>query len=309
MLDVDFILPYVDNTKEIWRQNYIKFCQDNNRFDILHRIDTERYDDFGLLKYIFKGVDKFMPWIRKVHLIVQDETQVPDWLDKTKINVVIHNDFIPQEYLPTYNSCTIEMFLWNIPDLAEHFIYANDDIYITRMLNIEDFFGKASYPLLALKRDSLTIPSIMFNQVCHNCWRDVSKLLNYPWQNENEFIMPQHGLNPLLKSHCLECFNKLKYKIINNISATRTCFNHNQYLFTDYALCKKEYGISNRDFTYIRMDNNILPIKQAIESKNFQYICLNDSGITDRKYFHENINQLEEAFMNIGLDNKSKFEV
>ena len=36
---------------------------------------------------------------------------------------------MPQQCLPTFNSTTIEMFLPKIPDLAEHFIYGNDDMY------------------------------------------------------------------------------------------------------------------------------------------------------------------------------------
>lgn len=308
MFDIDFVLPYVDNTKQIWRQNYIKFCQDNDRLDVIHRIDTERYDDFGLLKYLIRGIAKFMPWIRKLHLIVQDETQVPDWIDTSKINIVLHRDFIPEEYLPTYNSCTIEMFLYNIPDLAEHFIYGNDDIYATNDLTISDFFNEEGNPLLALKREPLTLLSSMFGQVCDNCWESVITSLKYNWQNDREYIMPQHGLNPLLKSHCEECFNKLKYKILNNISPLRTRFNHNQYLFTDYAYCKKEFGLSKRKFNYLRMTNNLDFIRKIIESKTFQYICLNDSGVTDRKYFHDNLNELEEAFINIGLKDKSKYE-
>ena len=54
------------------------------------------------------------------------------WINQENVNIVLHEMIIPQDLLPTFNSTTIEMFLPLIPDLAEHFIYGNDDIFVLK---------------------------------------------------------------------------------------------------------------------------------------------------------------------------------
>ena len=82
-----------------------------------------------------------MQFIRTVHLVVSNKEQVPEWLDQSKVHVVLHEDIIPKELLPTFNSTTIEMFLHKIPGLAEHFIYSNDDMMPMNKMDVHDFFN------------------------------------------------------------------------------------------------------------------------------------------------------------------------
>ena len=55
-----------------------------------------------------------MSFIRTVHLVVSNIEQVPEWLDQSKVHVVLHKDIIPEDLLPTFNSTTIEMYLCGI---------------------------------------------------------------------------------------------------------------------------------------------------------------------------------------------------
>ena len=43
-------------------------------------------------------------------------------------------EFIPKEYLPTFNSNVIEMNLHRIENLSEKFILFNDDLFILRKI-------------------------------------------------------------------------------------------------------------------------------------------------------------------------------
>ena len=80
-----------------------------------------------------------MPFVRNVHLVVSGKTQVPEWASD-RLKVVTHRDIIPEEFLPTFNSTTIEMFLHRIPGLDERFIYFNDDMFPVSPCREEDFF-------------------------------------------------------------------------------------------------------------------------------------------------------------------------
>ena len=92
------------------------------------------------MKFWFRGVEKFAPWVRKIHFVTCG--QKPEWLDENhpKINLVNHKNFIPEQFLPSYNSVVIERYLHKIPDVSEHFVYFNDDFYIINHLDKSRFF-------------------------------------------------------------------------------------------------------------------------------------------------------------------------
>ena len=75
--------------------------------------------------------------------MVQSEDQIPDFIDRSKVRVVLHEEFIPKKFLPTFNANTIEMYMHNIPGIAELFIYGNDDTYVMDKCSYDDFFMDA----------------------------------------------------------------------------------------------------------------------------------------------------------------------
>ena len=141
--DIDYVFPWVDPTDKKWQEQYKKAKGEDVS------LQDSRFRDLGFLKYTFRSIAKNMPWIRKVHFIVSSPSQVPSWLNKKTVNVVYHKDIIPKQFLPTFNSDTIEMFLPNIPDLADKIIYANDDCYTYNLTKPQDFFNvKCNRPII-----------------------------------------------------------------------------------------------------------------------------------------------------------------
>ena len=63
---IDIVIPWVDGSDPEWQQEYRKYAalemgRDNN---------TEiRYRDWDNLQYLFRGIEKFAPWVRKVHFV------------------------------------------------------------------------------------------------------------------------------------------------------------------------------------------------------------------------------------------------
>lgn len=85
------------------------------------------------------AVEKFAPWVNKIYLITDD--QVPSWLEKFgKVVVIDHADYIPQRYLPTFNSNAIELNLGRIKNLSDHFVLFNDDTFLNADVQPSDFF-------------------------------------------------------------------------------------------------------------------------------------------------------------------------
>jgi len=98
-----------------------------------------------------------MPYIRKIYIVVSNDEQIPIWLNQDKVNVVLHKDIMPSGYLPCFNSVTIEFFLYNIPDLAEQFVYANDDMFCINYIDPSLLFdsGKACIRMLSCEIDKI----------------------------------------------------------------------------------------------------------------------------------------------------------
>ena len=99
-----------------------------------------RYRDWELMRFWFRGIEAFAPWVNRVFFV--SNGQKPIWLntDHPKLRMVTHQDYIPEIYLPTFNSNVIELWLHNIPDLSERFVLFNDDMFLTAPVTPEDFF-------------------------------------------------------------------------------------------------------------------------------------------------------------------------
>lgn len=135
---IDFVIIWVDGNDPAWRAEKKQYMPQSVNED-----DSEvRYRDWENLQYWFRSVEKYTPWVRTIHFVTWGH--LPSWMntDHPKLHIVNHKDFIPKEYLPTFNSHTIELNLHRIEGLAEQFVYFNDDMFINRPMKPEDFFMK-----------------------------------------------------------------------------------------------------------------------------------------------------------------------
>ena len=133
--EIDFVLTYLDG-------NDIEWQKEKNRFSPggTSDVNPNRYRDWDNLRYFFRAIERFAPWVRKVHIVTWGH--IPSWLnaDHPKIHIVNHKDYIPEDWLPTFSSRCIDMNLHRIPGLSERFVYFNDDTFLTAPVKEEDFF-------------------------------------------------------------------------------------------------------------------------------------------------------------------------
>jgi len=96
------------------------------------QLDAARYRDRDILRYWFRGVEKYANWVHRVYFVT--DNQKPSWLNTAcpKLEMVDHTDFIPSCYLPTFNANTIELNFHRINGLSEHFVAFNDDMFINQ---------------------------------------------------------------------------------------------------------------------------------------------------------------------------------
>ena len=294
MFDIDFVFPYVNNKESVWAKQFKDWCLNHGQTERLQTINQERYDDIGLLPFLFECLNKNMPWLRKIHLIVSNPEQVPSWLHNDKVNIILHKDIIPPKYLPTYNSTTIEMYLRRIPDLAEHFIYSNDDMFVLNPMKPEDFFTEDG--LIKIKLINKSRSDSQFAKVCYNNYKDVMEELGYPY-DYSQFERPYHSITPMIKSHCSDCIERLGSKIFNeNITPFRNARQHNQYIYPLWEKYNYDVGHSDVRFGYMAMTNTLDEICSMILDKDVDVFCFNDCPSNTRGYIIRNIDKIKNCF-------------
>jgi hypothetical protein len=261
---IDFVVPYVNNEDEVWRNAYISFCKKNNLNQKIIDLYSARYSGITYIYYQLQLVNKNMPWINKIYLLLSNEEQIIPSLLPPNVQIVYHQQFIPYNHLPTFNSTTIEMFLWNIKGLSEKFIYANDDMLPCKPLKTSDFFDGDKIKI-NWRIDQFDCCSNMYSYQCNNNCVSLTKKLGIKY--DFNMIRPVHSFTPMIRSHCKECFELIKDRIIPHIRAFRTQYQHNQYIYPLYEYYKFGTLDSDIDFLYTELDKDF--------DLDHQIVCIN----------------------------------
>lgn len=139
---VDLVYTWVDGEDPAWLERKAQHSGKHAR-GILNpsAMHESRFVSHDELRYSLRSVAMYANWVRKVFIVTDD--QVPPWLDRSnpRIEVIDHAKiFRDPSVLPVYNSHAIESQLHHIDDLAQHYLYLNDDFFFGRPVTPELFF-------------------------------------------------------------------------------------------------------------------------------------------------------------------------
>lgn len=143
---IDLVYTWVDGNDEEWAAKK-SYWQQKTGADNPYAVHQARSRDREELKHSLRSVEKYMPWVNKIYIVT--DNQVPEWLNTNhpKIKIVDHKEILPLNALPVFNSMAIETGIANIKGLSEHFIYANDDMFVGKPLPQEFFFTPDGTPI------------------------------------------------------------------------------------------------------------------------------------------------------------------
>lgn len=269
---MDAVITYVDGRDPVWQESY--------RSALNVPAVAKRYRDWGTLRFLLRGIEAYMPFVRKVHLVVSSDSQVPEWVNRDEVHVVLHGDIIPASCLPTFNSCTIEMFLHRIPGLDERFLYFNDDMFPVAACDETDFFmdGKAcigfSWCLIA---DGL------YKKQTRNSDRLARRMLGFgsmPW-----FIRPQHTVSPMLRQWSEDLFTQAEGAVMASLSRTREARNLNQYLYLDYLYYGGQAVSRRLDNKHISLATRSgSQVRAWLLHPSHRLVCINDVHLSEEQF-------------------------
>lgn len=329
-MEIDFVVTWVDMDDPKWKADFAKYSGkiDNTK----NEVSEARFRDHGFLKYWFRGVEKFAPWVRKVHFVTCN--QKPKWLNAShpKLQLVNHTDYIPEKFLPVFNSSLIEIYLHKIPDLADQFVYFNDDFFIINHLPKERFFRdglpndiaafrynsgmglwakclKNNIRVINERFDKREVLKRDHDKWFHPSYGKKSRLtrLLKPYGKFVTLITP-HNAQPYLKSTFEEVWEYAGDRLTAvSENRFRSHDDYTQELFRTWQICRSHFNPYN---TY--QDTKMFPLllrsKQAIKAlydQSHKLVCLNDNQhIRD---YERVMTEIEQAFETI-LPEKSAFE-
>ena len=292
---MDIVITYVDGNDPAWKQDYEKYTN----VPVLQK----RFRDWGTLKYLLRGVENRMPFIRNVYLVVSHPSQVPQWADTENLKIVLHSDIIPQQYLPVFNCNPIEMHLHRIPGLDEEFLYFNDDMFPVGNCRPEDFFRDGK-PVIGYYKHYFA--SGMYKKICRNSDRAARKALGM--KSAWYFTRPQHICSPMLKSECEKVYQILEADVLKTTSErVRTENDLNQYLFLDYMNYQGKVvhdKISNKHFSVAIASADKL--REFLLNPTRNLVCINDVRLSESRY--ESLRSAVHEAFEAAFPNKSKYE-
>lgn len=148
---IDVVIAWVDGSDNFLikkRKNYLK----SNLNEIPPGAQSTRFSSLNEINYCLISILKFASFVRKI-FIVTDE-QIPSINEIVKkyfpkrisdIEIIDHKHIFRdyEDFLPTFNSICISNMLWRIEGLSDHFVYFNDDVFLTREISPEVWFKKA----------------------------------------------------------------------------------------------------------------------------------------------------------------------
>lgn len=230
----DYIVSYIDFSQKEIRDLYRQVSGEEYKSNV-----NKNYIDFALL---LRLVLKNMPFIGKLHVVCKDAQNLSDDTEALmkesdgRIVRVNESEFMPEGFV-TFSSACIELFMWRIPDLAEQFIYGNDDMIPLNELKESDFF-KEGKPVMQFGWQNSSFSSLYD---LHNS--NSTNLVFDRKRNNDEYdrnFYATHTMRPLTKSICKECYEEYEKFIFGSLHPVRFFNNLNMDLYLLYGYKKGE---------------------------------------------------------------------
>lgn len=267
---VDLVVLWVDSADLNWQKKYLTY------FPATQFLTSPRYSQNYELVFALRSIEKNLPWINKIYIVT--DGQKPEWLvENPKLKVIDHSEIIPSEYLPLFNSEAIETFIHLIPNLEEHFIYINDDMFFNRPLSKDFFFFADGIPKVRAKKISCqsSNKNLYYNNIINSNTKFNSKF------STSFSLELSHGADAYLKSMYGECLAEMKEEVEElrkqkrrgNSSAQRII--HSLYLLKSFPKALQPSPQVKREVSYLSLNKDDLSQFSKLTT-NSSIICINE---------------------------------
>lgn len=329
MSDIDIIITWVDGEDKAWIDKKNIYSKNKT----LSTDDgVQRYRDMGTLKYLFRGIENNMPWVNRIFFIT--EGHLPSWInvEAKKLKIVNHSDYIPKEYLPTFNSHTIELNFHRIKELSNKFIYFNDDMFPINPISKDEFFCKGipvGLPIITplvpdetsdfkhilinnmkVINTNFSMKEVMKKNKCkwfsYKCGKDILRNIIFSFWPVFLGFKTFHMPIPFVKETFREVWEK-EYDVMHETSMHkfRDYSNVNPWLIQYWQYMKGDFYPKKNKGIYLSL-SDVGRLREVLNGDKYNLLCLNDDEkVTDFEKNKKNVCDLFEKKLPV----KSKYEL
>lgn len=325
---VDIVYLWCDGKDPQFLERKRKYQRKDSKKENFLSTGDIRFFDNDELKYSLRSLEKCAPWIN--HIFIVTDRQFPKWLNlnNAKITIIDHSQILPSSIIPCFNSSVIERYIGFIPNLEEHFLYANDDTFFGESLNKEFFFfdGKPIVRVINYNKDNgiyraedlprIKEQSSFWGKSVINSWELLFSKYNI---KRTQLFETHHNIDAFTKKAYCDCFFRYQEILDYSINRFRDVKDYQRVLFSMDSVYQKTSVIKilpqysrfrkylfwlkklDLDSYYIQDKLKSLLALKFIHPKLF---CINNS---DEINFRDK--QYEREFLENRFPEKSSFEL
>ena len=333
---IDFVVTWVDGSDEEWIAQKNKYLEKNTTSVDVRKRRFRNWDNF---QYWFRGVERFAPWVNHIYLVTPGH--FPKWLnlDNPKVTLIDQSTLFDEKYLPTFNNCAVELLMYKIQGLSEHFVYFNDDMFLVSPTVPSDFFknglprdtvGFAANPLAVDKNGKGICNIVHTNTILVSKYFDkdevfrnnrrkflslkngrdlIKTLTSIPYKDFVGFNEP-HTANSYLKSTFEDMWNRAPEDMERGIASRfRGDYCLSQWGIRYWQICMGQFELRERHFNElfkVAGKEDALSAAACISSGKRKIVCINDDVEDDS--MEEIAGIVRDALASL-LPDKSSFEI
>ena len=285
---IDVVYTWVDGNDRAWNEKRKARAREVGHK--LHKAANSqaRYFNRDELRYSLRSLYYYAPWVRNVYLVTDD--QVPHWHDSDSkdLTIISHKELFPDESsLPTFNSHAIESVLHRIPGLSEHFLYMNDDVFLSSIVQPEAFFevngvartflSRAMIPLCGKEQSDVASEWGVMN--ANELLREAHGVM-MPYKTKHTPIALRRSLLADLELRYSERFQSLRgrpFRTSNDLAPTSS-------LHAGFGLAEGKVVRGTIAYRYLNLARPNLEqaLNSVAHSRHSLVYCLNDTDVDDQ---------------------------
>lgn len=298
---IDIVIPWL-NPNEKWYKEYKKYSKNEH---------PGRVRDLGTFKYVLRSIERNVPWVNKIFIILYDETQIPEWLntENEKIKIIFHKDILPEERLPNFSSVQVDMRLSFIEELSNSFIFMNDDMLFLNKTKSTDFFvnGKPVHIPSMKKVQKYNVVNAQWGKIELNNYNFVNKLANAKLH-----FWTGHAPIPFNKVFQQFLWKKFKQEFDLALTGAHIRADNNMCNWVFYNLEEfykqteniKSEKLPTRKYFALKDSTSFKELNNCLNS--YDIVCINDGDAVNKNF--EKIKSIVKECLNTRFPDKSNFE-
>ncbi|WP_367103272.1 capsular polysaccharide biosynthesis protein [uncultured Psychrobacter sp.] len=290
--ELDIVIAWVDGADPVLKQKRAHYQAEKSVAS--EATTATRFASDDEIYYNIASIIKYVPFCRHIY-IVTDEQQpafIHEFDDQgicapDKVRIIDHKDIFRgyEQFLPTFNTRSIETMLWNIAGLSDHFIYMNDDFFFNQPVTLNDFLEDKEIIIHGHWRKSGAIQAkISYRKSLQKLFgtpvqprHTVAQMLSAKILGMNKFfeiphyphVVDKHILKDYLLSHPKLLEQQIKYKFRDVAQVNPITLMNHLKIRNNEARLKPDIAIN-----YLKNKNTVDTFINNLHNKSIKYGCI-----------------------------------